>query len=144
MLEIILAFIGGGFLGYLLKGTKEEPKARLINPPKTKPLSQRITDVVEVEQLKKELREQQEKFQRLNQEIEQGYVKDTEVISGFTWLEYIEKLGKTSVKIYSPVWTSYAITKKLLIEYDSGTCGTLRDFLCKHFKEKPNGCKSSL
>lgn len=144
MLETILAFIGGGFLGYLLKGTEDEPKGSICSP-KEEPLSQRITDVIEVEQLKKELAEQQEKFKQLNREIEQSYIKDTcsfelNNCSKVVWLEYIEKFGNNSVKFYRFTPTYYSFGREFLIEYPEELCIPLRDFLLKHFpvKEEPN------
>lgn len=124
MLEIILAFIGGGLLGYMFKATNDEPKGGICSP-KEEPLSQRITDVIEVEQLKKELAEQQEKFKQLNREIEQSYVKDTYSVDygfnrGFAWLEYIEKLGNNSVKIYSPTLYRFGVDRKFANRISKG------------------------
>lgn len=106
----------------------------------------------EIKELQSKLKDNESKFEKLRQEIDQSYIKDTHDIQlnnphiKFRWLEYIDKLGVETVKYYNGdlnySYVGYSVNPKLAHTWDKDTCVKLRDFLLKNFpiesKEESN------
>jgi hypothetical protein len=88
----------------------------------------------EIEELQSKLAESDAKFTKLNNELEQGYIKDRLIVGGYKYADYIDKLGKETVNLYTYQYNgNYCLERKLTGTWSKGNVILLRDFLVKNF-----------
>lgn len=94
----------------------------------------------EIAELRSELSKSKRDIERLRDEVDQNYIKDAVKSEHGNRLEYIDKLGKVSVKVYEFTqkfndypFIRYYTERTLKETWTPSQCIELRDFLVKNF-----------